>query len=272
MVRALAKTDHHVLIQSSDNELNLLLAKAVFNTSERNLNDLYVVYADNLYRDLFEIYMMDEYGVFKNANDCTIVIMQPENIPIYIQNYLADFMKAGKFKSHNKLIRSNVRFLFCTDKELEPLVEQKLFSRDLYRLMVLHKINFEGMEKDMVKFRYYVTSGLIYYKNFYHNRTVELSGEVIMYFRNHYAEIGKHSMELIIERIAAECSGRVTLEELKEKNLLQLKEEVFCRLEETAMERIKAMLERGYSKTDIAQILGISRSTLYRKIKEYGME
>lgn len=270
--RTLAKTDHHILIQSSDNELNLLLAKAVFNTSERNLHDLYVVYADNLYRDLFEIYMMDEYGLLKNADNCTIVIVQPENMPIYIQNYLSDFMKTGKFKSHNKLIRSNVRFLFCTDRELEPLVEQKLFSPELYRLMVLHKITVEGMEMDLVKFRYYVNSGLVYYKSLYNNRTVELSGEVITYFRNHYSEIGKHNMELILERIAGECSGRVSVEELKEKNLLRQKDEVFCGLGETARERIKAMLDRGYSKTDIADVLGISRSTLYRKIKEYGVE
>ncbi len=54
MAREMAKTNHNLLIQSSDNELNLLLAKAVFNTSERNLHDLYVVYSDNLYRDFLK--------------------------------------------------------------------------------------------------------------------------------------------------------------------------------------------------------------------------
>lgn len=269
MARALAKTDHHVLIQSSDNELNLLLAKAVFNTSERNLHDLYVVNSDNLYRDLFEIYMMDEYGILKNADGSTMVVVQPDQMPLYIQNYLVDFIKTGKFKSHNKLIRSNVRFLFCTDRELEPLVDKGLFSAELYRIMGQHKIVLEGMEKDMVKFRYYVTSGLAYYKNLYHNKTVEISGELLTYFRNHYTEIGKHNMETLLEKIASECSGKVTLESLKEKNLLLEMETAVYEIGETLKEQIRSLLERGYPKAKIADMLGISRSTLYRKIKEY---
>ncbi|MBE5976693.1 MAG: GAF domain-containing protein [Paenibacillaceae bacterium] len=268
MAREMAKTNHNLLIQSSDNELNLLLAKAVFNTSERNLHDLYVVYSDNLYRDLFEIYMMDEYGVLKNADGCTVVIVQPEKMPLYIQHYIADFMKYGKFKTHDKSVRSNVRFLFCVDRELESLVEQQLFSPELYRLIARYKISFEGMEKDMVKFRGYVTSGLNYYRRLYDNKGVELSAELFTYLRNHFTEIGKHSMEIILERIAAEFSGRVTVEGLRDKNLLPENDPGYSGLEEMSKEQIKTMLERGYSKTDIADILGISRSTLYRKIRE----
>lgn len=75
-------------------------------------------------------------------------------------------------------------------------------------------------------------------------------------------------MEIILERIAAEFSGRVTVEELKGKNLLPENDPGYSGLEEMSKEQIKTMLERGYSKTDIADILGISRSTLYRKIRE----
>ncbi|MEY8354254.1 helix-turn-helix domain-containing protein [Lachnospiraceae bacterium 54-53] len=267
--RTLSKTDHHILIQSPDNERNLLLAKAVFNTSGRNLHDLYVVYADNLYRDLFEIYMLDEYGILKNADSCTVVIIQPEQMPVYIQNHLADFMKNGKFKARSKTVRSNVRFLFCTDQELEPLVWQRMFSPELYRLIVPHKISLEGMEKDMVRFRNYITSGLSYYKGLYGNKTVELSGELMLYFKNHYAEIGKHGVETLLERIAAECTGKVTVETLKENRLLQKMEKVFPGIDETVREQIQTLTECGYSKTRISEMLGISRSTLYRKQKEY---
>ncbi|WP_277409582.1 helix-turn-helix domain-containing protein [Lacrimispora xylanisolvens] len=147
-------------------------------------------------------------------------------------------------------------------------MEQQLFSPELYRLIARYKISFEGMEKDMVKFRGYVTSGLNYYRRLYDNKGVELSAELFTYLRNHFTEIGKHSMEIILERIAAEFSGRVTVEGLRDKNLLPENDPGYSGLEEMSKEQIKTMLERGYSKTDIADILGISRSTLYRKIRE----
>ena len=268
--REMEKTGHSILIQSPDNELNLLLAKAMFNASERNLHDLYVVYADNFYRELFETYMLDEYGVLRNADGCTVVIIDPEQMPLHIQNHLADFMKTGRFKSGGKAIRSNVRFLFCTERELEPMVERQLFSPALYRLVAGRKLCLEGVETDLGKFRSYAASGLDYYKRLYGKKEVWLSAELVGYLRNHYREIGKHNMEILLERIAMECLGSVSREELLKMKIFLQKEELFPKIEENTRAQIGRMLEQGYSKTKIAQVLGISRSTLYRILKEMG--
>ncbi len=53
---------------------------------------------------------------------------------------------------------------------------------------------------------------------------------------------------IILERIAAEFSGRVTVEVLREKNLLPENDPGYSGLEEMSKEQIKTMLERGYSK------------------------
>ena len=43
-------------------------------------------------------------------------------------------------------------------------------------------------------------------------------------------------------------------------------------LEEVKKAEIEKILLAGYKKTEIAEILGIGRATLYRKIKEYGLQ
>lgn len=263
--------DGNLLIQGMDVELGLLLAKAIFNRSKRNLHDLYVVYADNLYRDLLRIYMLDEYGILRNADNSTVVILYPERLPLYIQRALADFMKDGKLRLGGSTVRSDVRFLFCTEQELEPLVESHMFSPELYMQLAGNRICFERFTAERAKFRKYILTGLEFYKKAYRNRNVEISGEAADYLWRHYGEIGMHPMETVLEKIAAEGSGKMTLKELGKIIKLCRDGTDFCGLEETARQQILEMLNKGYSKSGIAGVLGVSRSTLYRMMKEYGI-
>ena len=264
-----AREGKNLLIQGVDVELGLLLAKAVFNSSERNLHDLYVIYADNLYRELLRIYMLDEYGVLRNADNSTVVIVQPERLPLYIQRKLAEFMKTGKVKSAQNTVRSNVRFLFCTDAVLEPLVERQMFSIELYLQLGGNRINFEHFSQENVRFHKYVQAGFDFYKKIYRNKIAELTGTAVTYLKQRYEELGMHFVETLLEKIAAECTGNVTRRELEPIVNHCRENEDFCNLEQTAKEQIQEMMRKGYSKSQIAEKLGISRATLYRRIREY---
>src|SRR5699024_732621 len=61
--KELAEKDDNLLITGSDNALNELIAKAVFNHSERRLEGIKVIYMQNVYRDLLDQYLLDEYGL-----------------------------------------------------------------------------------------------------------------------------------------------------------------------------------------------------------------
>lgn len=264
-----AREGGNLLIQGLDIELGLLLAKAIFNSSERNLHDLYVVYPDNLYRELLRIHMLDEYGVLRNADQSTVVIVQPERLPLYIQRILADFIKTGKLKFAKYTVRSNVRFLFCTDAVLESLVDNHMFSMELYQQLGGKRIDFEHFSQERARFRKYALEGLDFYKKIYQNKNVEFSGEAVEYLRHHYEELGMHFVEILLEKTAAECSGKVTRKELEPivSRCREVRE--FCDLEQTAKAQIQEMLRKGYPKSQIADALGISRATLYRRIREY---
>ena len=259
----------NLLIEGLDVELGLLLAKAVFNSSDRNLHDLYVIYADNLYRELLRIYMLDEYGILRNADNSTVVIVQPERLPLYIQRKLAEFMKTGKVKFAKHTVRSNVRFLFCTDAVLEPLVESQLFSMELYLQLGGNRISFEHFSQDSARFHKYVLAGFDFYKKIYRNKNVEFSGEAVKYLRQRYEELGMHFVETLLEKTAAECTGKVTCRELEPIVSRCREGKDFCDLEQTAKGQIQEMLRKGYPKSQIADTLGISRATLYRRIREY---
>lgn len=96
--KELAEKDENLLITGSDNALNELIAKAVFNHSERRLEGIKVIYMQNVYRDLLDQYLMDEYGLLRSMDNGTMVIVQPEKMTRYVQDKLAELMKRKNWK------------------------------------------------------------------------------------------------------------------------------------------------------------------------------
>ena len=78
-----------------------------------------------------------------------------------------------------------------------------------------------------------------------------------------------HFVETLLEKTAAECTGKVTCRELEPIVSHCREGKDFCDLEQTAKGQIQEMLRKGYPKSQIADTLGISRATLYRRIREY---
>ena len=52
----------------------------------------------------------------------------------------------------------------------------------------------------------------------------------------------------------------------------RFKEEGGSAISDLERERIAGLLKAGYSKVEIAKLLGIGRATLYRKMAEYGLD
>jgi DNA-binding NtrC family response regulator len=82
----------------------------------------------------------DKMGIFEEANGGTVFLDEIGKMELGSQNKLLRFLAEGEVKriGDNKMIYPNVRIIAATNENLEGLVEEQRFLRDLYfRLAVV---------------------------------------------------------------------------------------------------------------------------------------
>lgn len=255
-----AELDEPVLICGCDDTLNEMLGKAIYNQSPRRLENVEVLQIRNSYRNLLNSYLSVETGILRKLQNGTIIIMQPEKIPMYIQEYLLSFIEKKSTVNNQKGSDLDIRFIFCTTSDLEGLVKEKKFNEELYHIISKNKINMtKTLHEDFGVFYRYMQSGLEYYGNIYKKEIVELSidrkKEIWRKCRGNLLV----DLEMMIERIAK--NGDYIEEEKIENSINELEKM-----------QLQKLIKDGYSKQDMAKIMNISRTTLYRHLKEYNLQ
>lgn len=258
-----AELDEPVLICGCDDTLNEMLGKAIYNQSPRRLENVEVLQIRNSYRNLLNSYLSVETGILRKLQNGTIIIMQPEKIPMYIQEYLLSFIEKKNTVNNQKGSDLDIRFIFCTTSDLEGLVKEKKFNEELYHIISKNKINMtKTLHEDFGVFYRYMQSGLEYYGNIYKKEIVELSidrkKEIWRKCRGNLLV----DLEMMIERIA---NNGDYIEEEKIEN----SEKSINELEKMQLQKL---IKDGYSKQEMAKIMNISRTTLYRHLKEYNLQ
>lgn len=263
--KAISEGNSSILIESDDNAINELIAKAIINYSDRRLQKMKVIYMQNVYRDLMDSFLFDEHGLLWSMEKGTIVIVQPERMLLHIQKKLADYMKnEAALIRQNKKTEPAVRSIFCTTENLGKLVQDGLFSPELYeQISRITLKNLETVYNNKLLFARFFESGVKYYKRVYgknHIDNTERFFEELWDKRKEY-ELGM--LETLIE---------VFVKDGKDKIKYTTKGDIDLTNKEIEKHRLKEMLTKGVAKKDICKTLGYSRSTLYRKIKKYEFE
>lgn len=270
--KALASTGKNILISSKNRNLNELLAKGITNYSDRRLKDLKILYCDNVYRNLMSVFLFDEFGEFRDADNGTMFVQDIENLPIYVQERILYFLRTGKIPlNNNTSVRSDVRLIFSTTKDLKRLVEQGLFLEELYYRIAEHEIEVPNVQEDFTVFQRMVETGLSYYGKIYHNTKAYLDENVVQYLYKSIYKENLNYMESVLEAIVKRNNQEVSIQDLKDMGLYIETKTNHVSLSALEKEKIAELLKTGCSKTEIARRLEIGRATLYRKLEEYGL-
>jgi len=177
-------------------------------------------------------------------------------------------------------INVDVRFIAATNRDLQDAMKSGNFRQDLYfRLNVvsLHIPPLAERKDDIPLLSYYF---LKKYSALMNKEVTEISQEVIDLIMNYDFPGNVRELENIIERGIALSNGKTIEvahlpEDLRELNIrtFRKREGKMPSLEEQELSYIQWVLrEVGGNKTLAAQILGIDRVSLWRKLKKYGLE
>jgi PAS domain S-box-containing protein len=152
MARVVAASDATLLIEGTTGTGKDLLAKVIHSASNRADKPLVKVNCAALPENLLESEMfgyakgaftgadMDKLGRFQEADGGTIFLDEIGDIPISLQAKLLRVLEDKEFYplGSRKTIKVDVRIISATNQGLEGLVKKKLFREDLfYRLNVL---------------------------------------------------------------------------------------------------------------------------------------
>ena len=220
-------------------------------------------------------------GLFEMAHGGTILLDEISELPLILQGRLLRVLQEKQVMriGDNKLIPVDVRIICATNRDLRSLVNQNLFRVDLYfRIATLGlfvpPLN-QRVEDIEVLAVYFVRE----YARRYRKESLSLGAEALDYLRAHTFEGNVRELQGMIERAVVVCDGKT----ISPSDLMVMPAGLFGPQAEAyqppfAEGRTLRSLEDEYieyiykktngSMKECSAILGIDRTTLWRRIKD----
>jgi len=295
MIETIAGTDCSILITGESGTGKRLIARAIhFHDPSRRDGPFIEVSCGALPENLLESELFghvkgsftsafrDRIGRFELANGGTILLDDIDTLTPALQVKLLRVLQEQEFErvGDTKTIKVDVRVIATTNADLEKLIEEGKFREDLYYRLNVVSIHVPPLRErpgDIPLLAQYFLEKFCKEMG----REKVLSDEAIQALVSYKWPGNVRELENAIERAVIISKGRVIrLEDLPEqiwrRTVPQLKVQRIGSLREALKhpERhiiLEALRQTGWNKKAAAELLGISRSTLYNKMKECGI-
>ena len=287
LVNKVAKTDANILITGENGTGKELIAKEIHRLSARN-NELFVlVDLSSLTETLFESElfghkkgaftnaMEDRIGKFVLATRGTLFLDEIGNIPMHLQSKLLTVLQTRIVTpvGSNKEQPFDIRLICATNKNIQQMVTEGQFRQDLlYRINTI-TINLPSLKERMDDIESIANFYLGIYGKKYNKPKLQLSPSAIEKLKSNPWPGNIRELQHTIEK-AVILSDDTTLTEKDfvfgyDPNNFSHHDETLDDMEKKMI--ISALNRHGQNMSAVANQLGITRPTLYNKVKKYGI-
>lgn len=288
LLKMVAPTDANVMIYGESGTGKELIARAVHNNSGRRSGNFLAVNCAALNENLIESELfghekgaftgaaVQKKGKFELAENGTIFLDEIGEMPVSTQAKLLRVLQEKKFERVGgvKTLTANARVVAATNRNLEEMVKNGTFREDLFFRLNVFPVHLPALRERKEEIPLLV--------EFFIQKYSVAFGKIIRgYAPGFIARLQKHSfpgnireLENIIERSIIIATGEKLSEDTLPLLSNNIRDEVST-LDVKDNERkliIKALGESKGNKSSAAKVLGISRKTLYDKIREYNIE
>jgi len=295
LIDAASRSDCAVIITGESGTGKELVARTIHNKSARRDRPFISLNCGALPTELVESELFgyrkgaftganrDYDGLFRAAEGGTLLLDEITDMALMLQVKLLRALQEGKVRpvGETQELPVDVRILTATNQDIQQLVSEKKFREDLYYRLKVIEINVPPLRRRQEDIEL-LTNYFIQEFNARYNREVQpIEGETLELLRN-YPWPGnvrqlQHTIESIFaihndlrqilpEHLPAEFLSAKTKAPLTESGSVPSLSEAERRLVEQALK------VADYNKKKAAAILGISRTRLYKKIADYGIE
>jgi DNA-binding NtrC family response regulator len=213
-------------------------------------------------------------GRFEAADGGTLFLDEIGNLPISLQSKILTVLESREIVrlGSNKPVPVNLRLISATNKDLEAMVDDQLFRQDL-----LYRINTVRIElpplrqrgDDIMLLAEHFTQR---FAGKYDKPGLRIGQGVIEYLKSHSWPGNIRELEHAVENAVIMCESRMLSPADFNLRFRVSPGEESLNLETVEKRTIeKALLKHRGKYTKACSELGISRTTLYHKIKKYGL-
>ena len=293
IIQQIAPTDCNVMITGDSGSGKELVARAIHAASSRADGPFLAFNCGALNESLLENELFGhEKGAFTGAESRSIGLLEAASggtlfldeigeMPHAMQVKLLRVLQEGELIRVGGIqpVKVDVRIVSATAVDVKAAVDGGAFRKDLYFRINIVNIKLPGLaerREDIPLLAYHILSRL----NRRAGNNVRAISEKAMSLLRGYAFPGNvRELENILERAVAVCQGQTIRECDLPPDLVTLKlqaynppEEQFMTLAELEQDYISHLLKiTGGARAKTAEILGIDRASLWRKMKKYDL-
>jgi two-component system response regulator PilR (NtrC family) len=295
LIKKVAKSDGTVLITGKSGTGKEIVARAIHYNSNRVMGRFVAINCGAIVETLFESELFghkrgsftgavsDKEGLFKIANGGTIFLDEVSEIPLHLQVKLLrvieekEILPVGSTNS----IQTDVRIIAASNESLHESVEKGLFRDDLFYRLNIVEIHLPSLEERKEDISFLIQHFIIKHSKQVGKLIRGATNDVVRILMNHKYRGQVRELENIIERALIFSDGEyITLndlpEELRGRNIsTKIPETGYLKDRVKDFERVyieEQLQLHSQDKEKTAKVLGMSVSSLYRKIEDLGIE
>lgn len=286
IVVKVARTDANILITGENGTGKEMLAQEIHRFSTRKEHSMVTVDMGAISESLFESELFghergsftDAYesrpGKFEAASGSSLFMDEIGNLPLAMQAKLLTVLQNRKITriGSNKVIPVDIRLLSATNKNIQDMVDSGTFREDLlYRLNTIH-LEIPPLRERREDIHLFIDYFMQRYAAKYEKKEIFLHEHALEKLCSYHWPGNIRELQHTIEKAVILCEGDV----IRSKDIFvkQTWSPQFSttvpNLEEVERQAIEtAIRQNDGNLTATAEQLGISRQTLYNKIKRF---
>lgn len=289
LAKKVADTDTTTLLEGETGSGKEVFAQAIHYASARKNDNLVAINCSTLSKELLESELFghksgaftgalkDKKGLFEEAHNGTIFLDEIGEMPLELQAKLLRVLESGTFikVGDTKEIKVNVRVIAATNKRLHDEIALGSFRSDLYYRLSVFQISLPSLSERVEDIELLANHFIQHFSRTINANVKGMELGFVKAIELHEWKGNIRELKNVIERAMI----------LADKKLLSIDLLPFgfndSRLSQPCMLHSLADVEQHHiqnviahangNKTKAAKLLGIGLTTLYQKIKDYGL-
>lgn len=292
LVIKISNYDSNVLIKGESGTGKDLVVRAIHYNSNRAIYPIIKVNCASIPKNLIESELFghekgafvgadkQHIGRFESANHGTLFLDHITELDLDVQAKVLRVIQDNEFErvGGDKTIHIDVRILSTTNKDVYQEIEEKRFREDLFYLLNVITLELPPLRMHKEDIPLYVAT-FIEVINEKHNSKISVSSRVMNAFMNYDWPGNVRELKNALERGAILSDGNLLDIQFLPSNfygLIPIDDTVnYIKNSSMVIEKeliLTELLKTQWNQTRVAEKLGMTRRTLYNKIKKYKLE
>lgn len=290
-VEKIAPTEATVLITGENGTGKDVLAREIHARSGRKNRPMVCVDAGAITETLFESELFghvkgaftdahaDHVGKFEQANGGTLFLDEIGNIPLHLQAKLLRVLQNRTVTrvGSEKQIPVDIRLICATNMDLEKMVAEGRFREDLYyRINTMH-VSLPALRERAEDVMPLAERFIAMYAEKYRRNVAGIGADAAQLLKSHAWSGNIRELQNTIEKAVILSEGTsLKAADLQLKSDAKAAAAVSAPAQETLEQAEERAIREAMAQCDgnlsmVAKMLGVSRPTLYSKLRKYGI-